>query len=653
MDTQQSLIQPLGGGLGKLDPIGAVAASITNTSNSRADYVAAKNGQIAQYRARAKWYRARVLKYSLGVTGLVLLAGFLLLTLGGMGDAGLLAGLIFAALAAIAIYAMVRLRRNDLKSAILLDQFVTELERALNDTVRPLPAVQQEVLRIETNFLNNDDELYTKKYIWQPYLVYLYDKADYYAAGGKNSGRIEPHPAHYISRVPAVWMQESPIELTNDDSDFVYQNWAIKRKVRSLYWAFYGRKADTLTQISEIAQGNPVVYERMLRNKKISKGLKVFKRQAWIRYLTPAAKMKLVSFVDSVLQERPYVEQCDSMADLLLRKDVQIKLYEEDFWKIHRRSLKFYALEVLGALLVIPLIIGSFAAGVSYGLLAGSLVFILGGAAIVYGEMALVTTQMRDLKAKKQTPNLVSSLIAIRHNVGAEPVLDDDVVYQHERAFKAAEKRFMLTTTEIEPVKAAKENVSDRVLTRLNAQMIQLRTNKEAQAQVYYEKFNHYRRMCLKFGALEAFVALLWVPVAISTLLTGALGLLLGATIIAIVTEAVAIHRHIIVARRKELYLLIYQKMAVLLSDYRLFGHPRYIAAELTSLEDSVRRAAALDNIIDVDEHIGDISAVDLGMFDEDMWDRIEFMQVEPSGTGIVPNPEATLSELTGNSRQV
>jgi len=110
MDTRQPTTQPLGSGFAL--PRGAVS---TSNAGSGADYVAAKNGQLAQYRARAKWYRARVLKYSLGVTGSVLLVGFLLLTLGGIGDAGLLAGLIFVALAAIAIYAMVRLRRNDLK----------------------------------------------------------------------------------------------------------------------------------------------------------------------------------------------------------------------------------------------------------------------------------------------------------------------------------------------------------------------------------------------------------------------------------------------------------------------------------------------------------------------------------------------------------
>jgi hypothetical protein len=82
---------------------------------------------------------------------------------------------------------------------------------------------------------------------------------------------------------------------------------------------------------------------------------------------------------------------------------------------------------------------------------------------------------------------------------------------------------------------------------------------------------------------------------------------------LAVVLELIMLRNHIRVARRKELYLLIYQKMAVLLSDYQLFINPKYIAAELAKLENSVVRAAEIDNMQDIAEHVSSVAVVDLG----------------------------------------
>lgn len=658
----------------------------------RKAYLKVKNGQLAKYAARRDLHRRNVQLYGGAIAGLVLLAGFLafgvpsILMYGWLNytlDDGIgvtliwLASLVLAVLAGAAIRPVIKLQRNEQKTAILLDQFIAELRQVLVSgegfsqkrmgmgRQLPLPELKTEILRIETNFLNNDDELYTKKFIWTPYLRYYRDKLlclqNQCLANGIS---CKPQPFEYISQVPAVWMQEDPLSLGGDDRDFVFKNWAIKQHIRHMYsWSSEGGGyTDNLIAINNIAAGDPIVFERMLRQKKISKGLKLFKRQVMIRYLDPAAKMRLVGFVDSVLAERPYVEQCDSMRELVLNKNAQIDMYTEQFWRVHRRSLKFYAFEILAGLLVIPLIVFSIIAAVNWGIIAGNVIFLIGAAALVYGEMALVTISLRDLKAKKLTPNLVSSLIAIRHNMSAESALADEQVYKYERAFKAAEKRFILTATEIEPVKTAKENVSDKVLNRLNAQMIQLRANKEAQAQVYYEKFNHYRRQCIKYGALEALIILLAIPVLVTgfalgyqfTALVGVEWVVTGVVVtVVVLLEVLAIQRHMVVARRKELYLLIYQKMAVLFSDYRLFSHPEYIAKELTQLEESIRRTAALDNIIDVDQHIGDISDVDLGTFDDTMWERLEVMQDSPAAsTAVAPKQDATLDELIAPTNQ-
>ena len=636
-------------GTGSTGTAARLAGSLTKppaAADTYTQFRAAKEAQMAQYRDRAQWHERRRAFEVLGIIAAIILGIAALVPAMTLTNYFLNGGTLYivpttilwtlAILLFVAPVPLFQLWRQDTKSATLLSQLGFELNRALAERGNTLEQTKKEVLVVETNFLNNDDELYTKKFLWHPYLNFIQTK----------QWNKETHPRAFVpEHMPTLWMQENPFELNNDDSDFVYRNWAIKQQVRDLYFTDEFRKLATLSEIEAIADGNPVIVERMLRQKKISKGLKAFKRQARIRYLSPGAKMRLVSFVDSVLAQRDYVDQCDAMQDLLRSKDVQIMKYTDEFWRVHRRSLKFYGFELLGALLVLPLLIISFLAWALYGGFAAAGTFVLGGAILSFGQMALVTTQLRDMKAKKLTPSLVSSLIAIRHNICADTVLDDEQVYQYERTFKAAEKRFMLTATEIEPVKIAKENVSDKVTARLQAQMIALRANKEAQGQVYYEKFNYYRRKCIKFSAIETFVALLMIPAAVS-LLFDPTGVIISSVIIGIgiVIEILAFRRHLIFARRKELYLLIYQKMAVLLSDYRLFQHPDYIAAELEKLEDSIRRAAALDDIIDVDEQIGDISTVDLGTFDDTMWERMEVLQDTP--TAQVVKPEVALADL-------
>lgn len=611
------------------------------------DYMAIKNKQIAKYLEGARFYQGRanlfLLILIISVIGMIL-APFGLLNL---------TGFIIAMLCIPVQVIFFRLRRTHRKSFILLEQLATIIQDVLEDSSLSIDEKQEEILQIETNFLNNDDELYTKKFIWTPFLEYKHDKIFYqwdqsrmYVPSGWGSdGKAQvPHPANYIHQeeIPAVWMMENPLDFDNSDEDFVFLNWRIKRRLRDLFFSWsYRRTFNILTDIGDIASKNAIVFERMLRSKKISKKLKVFKRLANINYLTPAAKMNLVSFVDEVLQERPYQQQCEAMIDLMAQKNAQIDRYSEAFWTVHRRSLKFYVAEVLIMLLAIPVIASFFSVWVNTGFLAAIAVFVLGGSAIAFGEMALVTRQVRDMKAKKLTPNLISSLIAIRHNMCSYSIMDEDVVYDYEQKYKEAEKHFMLTVTEIEAVKIAKENVSDKISERLTNAMVNLRQNKEAQAEVYYERFHFYRRQCLIYGAVELFIMLLMIPLVAAVFFApllavtyyGALMLHLGWYLVPLAVfaaiEAVMLRNHMRTARRKELYLLIYQKMAVLLSNYKLFTDPVYIAKELHKLENSVVRAAEIDNMEDIAEHVSSIAVVDLSASQQQLLDNFKYNQAK------------------------
>jgi len=648
------------------------------------DFVVVKQKQVQQYQTKMLEFQRRFgLFTALNVVSGITLVAVLLLAVFMANPLWLL--VIPPAIGNLVI--ITSLRRTSLKSKILLKQLAQLISETIADPATSLEFKKQRVLQIETNFLNNDDELFTKKFIWNAFLKYKQDKGTLYGDFGLETGRaagfgafggftnpftgrmfIDPiwindgkgggkwtlvHPMLYVLKatglehlgnrgwngdlginitpivenLPPVWMLESPLSLDTDDSDFVFLNWRIKRRIRDLFFAGHRRTYEVLQDISDVASTSSVTFERMLRHKKVSKKLKEFKRLANLVYLTPAAKMNLVAFVDEVLQDRPYVRQSETMIDLMAANNAQINRYTEAFWQVHRRSLKFYVAEVLWMLLAIPLVFVFFAAWVQTGFLFASALFVIGGAVIAFGQMAMITRQTRDMKAKKLTPNLISSLIAIRHNMCAESVADDAKIYEYEQAFKASEKRFMLTVTEVEAVKLAKENVSDKVVSRLSGPMQNLRQNKEAQAVIYYDTFNHYRRICLRYGALELFVMLMAIPlfaaVFAGMMFTGLvfihLPLILVGLGVAVAVEAILLRNHIRVARRKELYLLIYQKMAVLLSNYQLFTDPVNIAIELHKLENSVVRAAEIDNLTDIAEHVSAIAIVDLGANSEQL----------------------------------
>ena len=62
--------------------------------------------------------------------------------------------------------------------------------------------------------------------------------------------------------------------------------------------------------------------------------------------------------------------------------------------------------------------------------------------------------------------------------------------------------------------------------------------------------------------------------------------------------------RHIRVDRRKELFLLIYQKMSVILSDYTIFSNKERLLAATGELEESIIHAALSDRMNDVVSYV-------------------------------------------------
>jgi len=575
-------------------------------------YEKAKQQQIHIYYHKAKAYRRKSHLFY-GLSGLVFILGFIfgILTVDAIDYGTFTEFIVYLLLlgGSVVLFGALCLQgRHSNKSAHLLTQFSDELGRTLQRIKEPT-AQRKRILTIETNFLANDDELFTKKFIWRHFLNYLDVKMEW---DKDEKERRMNLIRNQVNPMPIMWMKENPLDKNNDDQNFVQLNWEIKLRLRELFFKNYGNQRVILEDLGKEAQRNSIVYERFLRNKKVSKKLKKFKRVVWVNYLNAAAKMKLITFVDSVLQNRDYVDQCDEMKVLIDEKNKQIEKYTRDFWRIHRRSLKFYFFEAIWLGLLIPILIFSVNTFIDHGMGRAFLTFLVGAGIVVFGEMALVTRQLRDLKSKKLVPSLIATLMGIRHSMCADAVTTAEGTMKYVRYFKAAEKRFMLTVTEVEAVKYAKENVTEKVFDKLSEGCRVLREEKDKQAQKYYERFHYYRNQCVKYGALEAFVGLLVFPViALAIYRTAIIGGLfmeiymeLGFIAIGLTIELVLLIRHIRVDRRKELFLLIYQKMSVILSDEYIYSDLKRLIDETETLEASIVTAASSDNMHDVVSYV-------------------------------------------------
>jgi len=505
-----------------------------------------------------------------------------------------------------------KLSTHENRSAQLLTQLAVAIEREIKRD-RSLNSIKNSVATIETRFLSNDDELFVKKAIWGHFMRWKKDKRD-------EEIRYERAVAEYNSRffnagpkpmknfiwvgevnVGPVWNTDIPHRQGYKDSNTIGDEWAIIKALRRLIWASYTETHGILDATSKLAQENPVVFERYLRKKKISKKMKRFKWRARVHYLSPAAKMRLVTFVEEVLALEP-TQLNEATVTLLHEKNEQIKKYTDEFWKVHRRSLKFYWFEALWLLLLIPFIAG---AGnlISAGAITEAVILFTTGAALVaFGEMALVVRQKIKLNGKKLIPPLIASLIGSRHAMCADTKCEEGID-NYRRRFKNLEKHFIMTTPEIDSVKYVKDNLRDEERTSKIHAAEDICQEAQNRMDTYYKMFHLYRRKCLQYGCMELFLAIMLVPIwgvgLVGMAHLGYIGIDLFLptmfTLSILAFEILAIYRHIRVWRFKEMYFKIYQGLSVLIVDGDLRLDPDKLNGMFTDIEQSALKAICTD----------------------------------------------------------
>ena len=231
-------------------------------------YIQFKKYQIRQYEWKYEEYLKVAGNYRIimVIAGIMIFIGsiFMFWATETLSATAFLIGTMFLVPGTILEVVFCKLRRHALKSADLLNQFAHELFKVLDRKDLDLEEIKSRILTVESNFLSNDDELYTKKFIWHPFLWYMQRKA------------YDKDARPEFVNVPVVWMNEDPLDLNNHDEDFVRVNWRIKRGIRHLYGADSQEKYRVLQNLGTMASRNPILFERFLRNKKISKMLKIY-----------------------------------------------------------------------------------------------------------------------------------------------------------------------------------------------------------------------------------------------------------------------------------------------------------------------------------------------------------------------------------------
>ena len=496
-----------------------------------------------------------------------------------------------------------KLSTHENRAAQLLQQLADAITQAINQNAT-LEKLRENTVIIETRFLSNDDELFVKKSIWTHFMDWKRRKRDEeiryeraLAEYNRTMFGMKPMKDFIMVdtvNVGPVWNTDIPHRQGYKDSNTIEDEWAIIKAFRRLIWASSTETHAILDATSKLAQENPVVFERYLRKKKISKKMKHFKWRARVHYLSAAAKMRLVTFVEGVLALEPH-DLNEATITLMHEKNEQIQKYTTEFWQVHRRSLKFYWFEALWLLLLVPFIIG---AGDMIGrgaYIEGVLVFTVGAALVAFGEMALVVRQKIKLNGKKLIPPLIASLIGSRHSMSADTDCAEGID-AYRRRFKNLEKHFIMTTPEIDSVKYVKDNLRDEDRNSKLHEADAVCADAQRRMDTYYRMFHLYRRKCLQYGALELFMAIMLVPMwGISFLLFLDLAIPLMFTVMVLAFEGVAAWRHLRVWRFKEMYFKIYQGLSVLMVDGDLRQEPERLNEMFAEIERSALAAIASD----------------------------------------------------------
>jgi len=570
-----------------------------------------KHQQTTLYRKRARFHQrkrnALTFIYVMGGIGSVIMplimyaSGYPLMALG------------FFILIPVSILIW-KLSTHENRSSQLLIQLADAVEKEIRrGSDGSLDALKKMVTTIETRFLSNDDELFVKKAIWVHFLDWKRRKRDeeirYERAVAEYNSqifKIGPKPMKdfvFVDTVTIgpVWNTDIPHRGGYKDSNTIEDEWAIIKALRHLIFASSTETHAILDETSALAQKNPVVFERYLRKKKISKKMKRFKWRAGVHYLSAAAKMRLVTFVEEVLALEP-TPLNEATVTLLHEKNEQIKKYTDEFWKVHRRSLKFYWFEALWLLLLIPFIAGAGHLINTGAITEAVILFTMGAALVAFGEMALVVRQKIKLNGKKLIPPLIASLIGSRHAMCADTTCEEGID-NYRRRFKNLEKHFIMTTPEIDSVKYVKDNLRDEERTSKLHTAEDICQEAQSRMDTYYKMFHLYRRKCLQYGCIELFLAIMLVPVwgigLIGMAYLGYVGIDLFIAVMVtfsvLIFEIIAIFRHIRVWRFKEMYFKIYQGLSVLIVDGDLRLDPEKLNSMFKDIEQSALAAICTD----------------------------------------------------------
>jgi len=508
-----------------------------------------------------------------------------------------------------------KLSTHENRCTQLLRQLANAVEKTVNNKNKSLEALKKATTKIETRFLSNDDELFVKKAIWKHFMDWKRRKrneevryeramAEYRRTRFSWNGPMKPDKELILVdrvNVGPVWNTDIPHRQGYKDSNTIGDEWAIMKAFRRLIWASYTETHGILEATSDLAQQNPVVFERYLRKKKVSKKMKRFKWWAGVHYLSAAAKMRLVTFVEETLALEPK-ELNEATITLLHEKNEQIQKYTNEFWKVHRRSLKFYWFEALWLLLLIPFLAGAANLIDNGATIEAVLLFTIGAALVAFGEMALVVRQKIKLNGKKLIPPLIASLIGSRHAMCADTECTEGID-NYRRRFKNLEKHFIMTTPEIDSVKYVKDNLRDEERTSKLHAAEEVCQEAQTRMDTYYKMFHLYRRKCLQYGCAELFLAIMLVPVwgmgLIGMAFLGYVGMNLFLpmmfTLSIAAFEIIAIRRHIRVWRFKEMYFKIYQGLTVLIVDGDLRQDPVKLDNMFKEIEQSALDAICTD----------------------------------------------------------
>ena len=559
-----------------------------------------KQHQIELYRKRANFHAGKRITMTL----LYLFCGLcaIIMPVAMLGSGFYLVALGFLILIPVSILIW-KLSTHENRSRQLLVQLADAIEAEIAKGGE-FDSLKKSITLIETRFLSNDDELFVKKAIWGQFMDWKRRKRDeeirYEKAVAEYENKvfgIKPTKRFvFVGKVNVgtVWNTDIPHRQGYKDSNTIEDEWAIIKALRRLIWASYTETHGILDATSALAQKNPVVFERYLRKKKISKKMKKFKWRARVHYLSAAAKMRLVTFVEEVLALEP-TDLNENTVTLLHEKNEQIKKYTNEFWKVHRRSLKFYWFEALWLLLLIPFIAGSGSLIGNGAITEAVILFTVGAALVAFGEMALVVRQQVKLNGKKLIPPLIASLIGSRHAMCADTKCEEGID-SYRRRFKNLEKHFIMTTPEIDSVKYVKDNLRDEERASKLHEAGDICQEAQSRMDTYYRMFHLYRRKCLQYGCLELFLAIILVPVwGVGLMVSVDLFFPMLISLSVLIFELVAIYRHVRVWRFKEMYFKIYQGLSVLIVDGDLRLEPKKLNNMFKDIEQSALNAISTD----------------------------------------------------------